>query len=89
MTYAEFHERTKVLELLFDLSVSGGRRTRKRNTDVGGHPFSWHMKDMAKDWVPDDWGIFDACFAACLKLGLELLDERGSSTGDHWHVEPG
>lgn len=87
MTKTEFNETTEWLEDVFDLSVSGGRRTKKRNDEVGGVANSYHLKWLAKDWVPDDWDDLEIVAKVCARVGLELIDEKDSSE-PHWHVEP-
>ena len=90
MTKEEFWWKCDVLEDIFRLSQTSGKRTVLRNDlpHIKGHFNSWHLPSRggkARDWVADDMspGHFEAVEEASTRIGLELTDET-----DHWHVEP-
>lgn len=68
---------------IYDMSVTSWGRTEQRNQVVGGVPNSWHLRFLAVDVVPDDFGVSDDLVAACEALDLEVIVEQ-----DHWHIEP-
>ena len=64
-------------------SVTSGKRSRKRNKQVGGVSTSMHLLGLAKDIVLDDRARDFWLFKAlCKRLKLFVLDE-----GDHIHVQ--
>lgn len=67
---------------LFAVSETSGRRTQKRNSQVGGGDQSRHLCGMARDLVPDDWTEAPAIIKAAKKLGLDAVLEN-----DHIHIE--
>lgn len=75
--------RAAIMEAFPDAVITSGKRSPKRNSDVGGADKSWHLSGRALDFVPPK-GMTIATFRDFLeRRGLpirELLDE-----GDHFH----
>jgi hypothetical protein len=67
-------------------SLTSGRRTAKRNTVVGGHRSSLHMKDLAEDWVFDT--AQGAGRAWVLGRSLGLHGYKMSEQAIHWQARP-
>lgn len=70
------------LAVVYQSSVTSGRRTAKRNAAVGGKPASCHQDGMAADLVPDNVADRAPLLQAAHRLGLDAVDE-----GDHIHLE--
>ena len=68
--------------LVFEGSVTSGRRTQKRNKLVGGVEHSLHLVGLAADIVLDEPSKHGELLEACGRLGLRAIDE-----GDHIHVQ--
>ena len=83
MTFVQFHCYVEALCLIFDASVTGGRRTAARNEMVGGAPKSRHQCEhgFAADLEPDNPLQRQTLAASAEKLGLwtKVYD-------DHVHV---
>ncbi len=75
------------------LSETSGRRTRKRNEDVGADPRSKHLIGMARDFAWDGDTAMQLARANLVAIELGLWTEpRPHGTGPHLHVqglEPG
>ena len=71
------------LDAQFPFSISGGKRTTKRNNHVGGHPQSYHLCWLAWDLVLDHPLDTAAFIERANRLGIKALDE-----GDHIHCQP-
>lgn len=68
-------------------SVISGRRTRTRNTKVGGHRSSLHMQGMAEDQVYDTAVQYGRAWEIGKKLGLHGY-KKPASLGIHWQARP-
>jgi hypothetical protein len=68
-------------------SVISARRTKKRNTAVGGHPHSLHMQGLAEDQVYDTAVQFGRAWEIGKKLGLHGY-KKPASLGIHWQARP-
>lgn len=70
------------LAIVFQASVTSGRRTPSRNATVGGKENSRHLCGLGADFVPDLQRDRIPLIMAARRLGLDAIDE-----GDHIHVE--
>ncbi len=86
MNRAEFDAACATLELGFAISQTSGRRTTHRNKTVGGHPESWHLLGMGRDYVWDPWVKDDA--RALMRKRATQLGLRVVSEDDHDHIQP-
>ena len=76
------YQKVIILCRLYNCSTTSGYRTKKRNTEVEGHKESLHMRGLAIDIVPDEWGIVARLSQALKRLDLHFLVES-----DHIHVQ--
>ena len=68
-------------------SCISSRRTRTRNTNVGGHPGSLHMDGLGEDWEFDTAQGYGSAWEAGRKLGLHGY-KKPASKGIHWQARP-
>ena len=78
----DFHVLLMALDAHYPFSVTGGKRTAKRNKKVGGHPDSRHLQWMAVDVVLDNLGDQWKFVDECLRQSLQVEIEK-----DHIHVQ--
>lgn len=90
------HTRAHALQLLDEcplLRVSSGRRTQRRNAQVGGSPSSFHLRGRAVDFTGPAWDLGRAAgLAWALRMGPtctgpeEVLLEDLGNANQHLHV---
>lgn len=84
MTKLAFLEIIDDIVSKFNGSVTSGRRSKKHNDDVGGHPNSRHLYGWAIDVVLDNPVDTLTFVAECERQGLKAINES-----DHIHVQKG
>jgi len=68
-------------------SLISGRRTKKRNTAVGGHGASLHMKNLGGDWEFDTSEGYGRAWVVGRSLGLHGY-RKPNALGIHWQARP-
>lgn len=68
-------------------SLISGRRTRKRNSAVGGHAGSLHMVGLGADFQFDTAQGYGKAWMMGRKLGLHGY-RKPKSQGIHWQARP-
>ena len=68
-------------------SLISGRRTRNRNTEVGGHPGSLHMDGLAEDWEFDTAVGYGNAWEMRKQMGLHGY-KKPATRGIHWQARP-
>ena len=81
-----FRETTRFVAAECGGSLISGERTEKRNTAVGGHPESLHMKGLGEDWVYDTKEGFDKAWRIGRAFGLHGYTKP--NLGIHWQSRP-
>lgn len=82
MTPTHFLETMMAIDALYPFSVTGGKRTHKRNALVGGVTKSRHLLWLAMDVVLDESEQAQDFVAECTRQGLLALIES-----NHIHVQ--
>lgn len=54
-------------------SITSGLRTVQRNRNVGGHPKSWHLDDLARDIIIDDLDNYNSLSKYLINLGYCII----------------
>ena len=85
MTPREFSEIVLMLCRRFNLSMTSGYRTVKRNAEKDGHPKSRHLLGLAIDVVPDDWAMAPAAIEEARRQGIVAIHEDKGTTNEHIH----
>lgn len=90
------HTRRHVEQLLHEvplLRITSGRRTARRNRQVGGSPTSFHLRGRAVDLTGPTWDLGRAAgLAWCLRVGAnctgpeEVLLEDLGKANQHLHI---
>ena len=68
-------------------SCISGRRTKSRNTAVGGHEKSLHLDGLGMDWEFDTAAGYGQAWPMGRKLGLHGY-KKPASRGIHWQARP-
>jgi len=68
-------------------SLISGRRTKKRNASIPGHPTSLHMKNLAGDYSFDTSAGYGRAWVLGRSLGLHGY-RKPKSLGIHWQARP-
>jgi len=77
-----FDERFRALTAAFPCTVTSGKRSAARNSNVGGVNNSLHLVDLARDVVLDNLGDVTDFTQLAKRLGMWTLVES-----DHIHVQ--
>lgn len=83
MTKAEFDDAVNTYCTIMEASVTGGRRTTKRNAQKGGKHNSAHLDGLGADVVCDEPRTISAHEETAEMCGLLAIVEK-----DHIHLQP-
>jgi len=83
VTRSEFQDAVENYCIRFGCSVTGARRTVKRNTAKGGVAHSPHLFGLGADVVPDVEPDREEAIDVAARLGLRVIIESY-----HHHLQP-